>query len=75
MNRSEQLKGPEQPLVVGTEGQRVANPASREFRHYAQLARQLGSDFGLPPAALTQLGRAAGEQVLQDGKDPGRLLG
>ena len=60
--------------VITKDGNLVSNPASREFRHYARLVRDLGADFGMSPAALTAIARA--QQAAEP--DPGaaaRLLG
>jgi P27 family predicted phage terminase small subunit len=59
--------------VVQRDGALVSNPASREFRLYAHLTRLLGADYGLTPAALTNIARANEQPDAPGG--PARLLG
>jgi P27 family predicted phage terminase small subunit len=59
--------------VISKDGVLVSNPASREFRHYARLVRDLGADFGMTPASLTNIARAMATPEPAGG--PERLLG
>jgi P27 family predicted phage terminase small subunit len=61
------------PVIIGIEGGLVSNPASREFRHHAQLMRAYASEYGLTPASVTQIGRQIAET--ENARDPSRLLG
>jgi P27 family predicted phage terminase small subunit len=62
--------------MISADGLLVANPAGREFRQYAHLARALAADFGMSPAALTAIARASAEAEQAGGpRGPARLLG
>jgi P27 family predicted phage terminase small subunit len=61
------------PVVTGYRGSVVTNPASREFQRYAVLVRAMGADFGLSPAAVSNIARGTPDQV--DRASPARLMG
>jgi len=49
------------PMVRTKRGDLRANPAVAEARKHWALVRQLGSEFGLTPAARTRVGAPAGD--------------
>jgi P27 family predicted phage terminase small subunit len=59
--------------IVMRDGQAVPNPASREFARYTLLVRALAGEFGMSPASLTAMARAAKPE--EDPGSPLRLLG
>jgi P27 family predicted phage terminase small subunit len=71
--RSARILAREGPIIIGTEGGPISNPASREFRHHAQLMRAYASEYGLTPASITALARTRAET--EAARDPARLLG
>jgi P27 family predicted phage terminase small subunit len=61
------------PLVRGRHDDMVSSPAAREFARFAVLVRAYAAEFGLTPAAVSNIARTEQRGVI-DADDPERYL-